>query len=102
MTKQLTGFRAFYCNRFMYAWAIFGSGSWLFLQTFNCYSTQNVEGLSITAFSILAVSSCLWFIFGLLLEPRNYVIMLSSTLGFIMALLLIIACVLYGKPIETA
>jgi uncharacterized protein with PQ loop repeat len=83
-------------TRWMTLWAVLAH-SWLIIQAVDIYHEKNAEGLSLAAFIFLSVSSIIWFIYGtFVIQPRNTVLTVSSTVSFSMAVVIIIGILLYN------
>ncbi len=88
------GWRVYY-EYFMVLWAIFGQ-TWLLLSVIDLYQNKNASGLSLPAFCLLIFGATVWFIYGcFVLIPRNKIIMISSTLSFILSVLMVIGIASY-------
>jgi uncharacterized protein with PQ loop repeat len=85
-----------YYAKWMYVWIVLGS-AWILVQGVTVYVNQDAKGLSLAAFILLMIGNVMWFIFGYFCtEPRNWQIVVSATLGFIMATFVLIGIILYG------
>lgn len=85
-----------YFTKFMYFFAII-SQIWLLLQLIEVFRTKKTAGLSIAAFALLAVGHIIWIIYGaFVMEPRNNVMVLSSSVALALASLILVGIFIYG------
>lgn len=85
-----------YFSKFMYLFAIV-SQIWLLLQLIEVFRTKNTAGLSIAAFALLAAGHIIWIIYGaFVMEPRNNVMILSSSIALALASLILVGIFVYG------
>jgi uncharacterized protein with PQ loop repeat len=91
---KLTGWKRYY-NQFMYVFAVL-SQVWLLLQLIAVHQTKKTDGLSLVAFSLLAAGHMVWIIYGaFVMSPRNYIMIISSTLALMLTIGILIGILVY-------
>lgn len=81
---------------FMMVWAIVSHLSVL-LQSIKIYRTKDVSGIALEMYFITLVGTLFWFIHGYwVMAPRNWIIVISSILSFLIQSSIIIGIFLYG------
>jgi uncharacterized protein with PQ loop repeat len=81
---------------FMMVWAI-ASHLAAVLQAIKIYRTQDVSGIALEMYIITIVGTLFWFIHGYwVMEPRNWIIVISSILSFLIQSSIIIGIFIYG------
>ncbi len=74
---------------------IFGH-TFLVIQVVALYTTKNSSGISLIAFIVYALSSLAWLFYSFVLLPkRNNTIIASSTVAFILAIIIIVGIIMY-------
>ena len=69
----------------------------LILQAAKIFETQNAAGVSLPAFIVYSVSMIFWIIYsGWVLRAINWPLMLSSVLGLLMSILIVIGIAIYN------
>jgi uncharacterized protein with PQ loop repeat len=82
-------------SKFMIFWAM-ASHVWLIVQSVKIYRNQNAAGVSLPAFMILLTSSIVWLIYGaFVLERRNKVIVISSSVSMLLGIPVLVAILKY-------
>lgn len=94
MKSKQEAFREGY-SKFMLVFAV-ASQAWLAIQTVDIYRKKSTDGLSLVAFILLAVGHVIWLIYAVfVLQPRNKVIILSSSLALVFSILIVIGIIIY-------
>lgn len=79
----------------------FVAQTWLVIQVVELYQKKDAGDISVPAFGVYMVVSAVWFLYGLLaFDHVDYVLMISSTIAFILATLIIIATQIYDNEHE--
>lgn len=82
-------------EKFMYLF-VFASQVWLILQLVELYKTKQSEGLSIPAFAVLIFVNLVWIFYALvILEPRNNVILLNSSMSLVLSIIILVGILVY-------
>lgn len=81
----------------MLGWAVI-SHTFLLLQAIKIYSEKNASGVSLPAYILYLVGAIVWIVYGaFVLQRRNLVIVLSSSIAFLGGLTILIGIILYGN-----
>jgi len=82
-------------GKFMYIFVL-ASQAWLLIQVVKLYTHKDTSGLSVVAFSLLVFNQVAWVVYSAkVLEPRNNVILLNSTLSLILSTVMLIGILIY-------
>jgi len=85
-----------YYSNFMMVWAVVSHVS-LLLQSIKIYDGKDASGVSLETYILMMVSSTIWLIYGfLVLNPRNWVIVMSSLTAISIHISIIIGIIKYG------
>lgn len=82
-------------SKFMIGYAAVAN-VWLLIQVIQLYDKNEVDGISVVAFSIYVVNAIVWFLYGLLgFEQRDIGLMVSGSIAFTLGILTLVAVGLY-------
>jgi uncharacterized protein with PQ loop repeat len=80
----------------MLGWAVV-SHVFLLLQAVKIYTEKNASGVSLPAYALYIVGSIVWVIYGaFVLHSRNLVIVVSSSIGLVGGVIILLGIILYG------
>jgi uncharacterized protein with PQ loop repeat len=83
-------------EKYMIIFVIF-SHTFLLLQIVKIYTTKDATSLSLPAFIVYIISSCIWLFYGIfIVRPRKFPIILSSIIALIFGTIVLIGIFLYG------
>ncbi len=84
-------------TKYMMVWAIV-SQVFLLLQVIKIFQEKDAAGVSLAAYIVYIFGSAMWIIYGAwVLEERNLVIVVSSSLALALAAIIVVGVILYGS-----
>jgi uncharacterized protein with PQ loop repeat len=85
----------FYYEKFMILWGIF-SPIWILLQAIKIYQLHDAAGVSLASYILVLLGSIIWIIYAAaVLDRKNAVIIINSSITALLAVVVIIGVAIY-------